>query len=431
MGGQRELNVLLRGARVALRETQEQTAWAISELLGHPVDPEYIGRLERGVVTWPHARYRDAFQRHFGVASPGELGFYCRRSQPRRVEADTVRRRVFFNAVPLPLVMSGEPLTRLVNLAHAEPDPIPRLVGREHVEQVRAMVTQAQELANRLGGGQVRDLLGFQIRWAVGLLGANVDPAVSDELHSAVGWLSGFGGWNCHDVGADTAAQHYFEVALHCGEQGGDWVHRADVYSCLARMFVYRGEGEAALTAAQQSQLRSDRLTPLARASAVAVEASAYGVRGDVQSALAAVGRAEEHFAAVVPANEAPIMLVYFSPAWLASDSGYALLPLALRGQHVQTTIGLLRSGVEFSHPGRARGRALDELRLAWLLFVQGDPAEAVAVATGALDNAGTVRSRRIVDLLNTLQRLAADPRYRGVPGLVPLRQRLTDTLIA
>ncbi|MGH4024739.1 MAG: hypothetical protein ACRDRV_09155, partial [Pseudonocardiaceae bacterium] len=79
MGGGRELNLLLREARQERRETQEQTAAAIGELLGRPVDPEYIGRLERGVVTWPNAEYRAAFQQHFGAASPGELGFYCRR----------------------------------------------------------------------------------------------------------------------------------------------------------------------------------------------------------------------------------------------------------------------------------------------------------------------------------------------------------------
>lgn len=33
MGGKRELNLLLRGARSVLRETQEQTATAIGELL--------------------------------------------------------------------------------------------------------------------------------------------------------------------------------------------------------------------------------------------------------------------------------------------------------------------------------------------------------------------------------------------------------------
>ncbi len=122
MGGDRELNLLLRGARLELRQTQEQTAAAIGELLGRPVDPEYIGRLERGVVTWPNAEYRAAFQHHFGAASPGELGFYCHRTQRRPVEADDVKRRVFLNALPLPLAMSsGQSLATLVNLGTGTP----------------------------------------------------------------------------------------------------------------------------------------------------------------------------------------------------------------------------------------------------------------------------------------------------------------------
>ena len=43
--GKRAPNLLLRQARQARRETQEQTAQAVGALLGNPVDPEYIGHL--------------------------------------------------------------------------------------------------------------------------------------------------------------------------------------------------------------------------------------------------------------------------------------------------------------------------------------------------------------------------------------------------
>lgn len=429
MGGIREPNLLLRAARLELRETQEQTAAAIGELMERPVDPEYLGRLERGVVTWPNAEYRAAFQQHFGVASPGELGFYCRRSQPKQVE-DDVRRRVFVNALPLPLVMSGgQSLATLVHLANAELTDLPKRVGSEHLEQLRAMISQASQLSRRWGGGMVRDLLGVQMRWAVGLLDAEVDPAIADELYSEVGWFAGFTGWACHDVGANTAAQRYYGVALHCAAQSDNWELRADAYSCVSRILVYTGDVDAALTMSQQSQIRSDRLSPLARTCTVGVEAMVHGARGDAESALAAVRRAEEHFTSAVPANETAVMLDFVSPAQLALDSGHALLPLAMRGQHVATTVELLRSAAESYPAAKARPRATAQLRLASLLFAQGDPAEAVAVATSALDGAGAVRSRRIVDLLTELQRRTTDPRHRRVAGVDALRQRISDTL--
>ena len=432
MGGTRELNLLLRGARQGLRETQEQTAVAIGELLGRPVDTEYIGRLERGVVTWPNAEYRAAFQQHFGVASPGELGFYCRRSQPQPVEADNVKRRVFISTLPLPLVASaGEPLARLVNLANSESTELLRRVGAEHVAQVRELVSQAYRLDHRWGGGQVREMLGAQMRWAVGLLDAHADPAVSHDLYSAVGWLAAQSGWSCHDVGANGAAQHYIEVALRCAEQADDWDLRSYAYSDLSRILAYGGDGDMALTASQQSQIRSDRLTPLTRAFLAAVEARAHAKRGDGEGAIAAVRRAEEHFAVIVPANETPSNLMFLPPTKLTGDTGHALWPLAMRGQHVATTVELLRSAADSYPPNKARARALCELRLASLTFAQGDPAEAVTVATSALDHARTLRSQRIIDNLTELQRHTAHPRHRSVPGIAPLQERITQTLAA
>ncbi|MGQ0777161.1 MAG: hypothetical protein ACT4NY_22560 [Pseudonocardiales bacterium] len=95
--------------------------------------------------------------------------------------------------------------------------------------------------------------------------------------------------------------------------------------------------------------------------------------------------RAEEHFASAIPANETPAMLAFFSRAKLAADSGSALLPLAMRGQHVATTVELLRSAAASYPEGKARSRGLIELRLGSLLLAQGDPDEAIAVATDTL----------------------------------------------
>lgn len=196
-------------------------------------------------------------------------------------------------------------------------------------------------------------------------------------------------------------------------------------------MFQHSGDGETALTSSQQSQVRSDRLTPLARACMAAVEAGAPGARGDAPSSLAAVRRAEEHFAAAVPDNETPAMLAFFSPAELAGDTGQALWPLAMRGRHVDTTIELLRTAAESYPDSYARSRTRCELRLASLMFAHGDPAEAVTVATSALDHASTLRSQRIRDNLTELHRHTAHPRHRSIPGIAPLHDRITHTLAA
>jgi hypothetical protein len=116
------------------------------------------------------------------------------------VEADDMRRRVFLNALPLPLVASsGAYLATLVNLTTTASNPLPRLVGLEHLEQVRALVARAYELGDRCGGGVVRDLMGTQMQWAVGLLDAHVDPAIAADLYAEVGWLASYCGWSCYE----------------------------------------------------------------------------------------------------------------------------------------------------------------------------------------------------------------------------------------
>lgn len=125
-------------------QTQQQVAEALSLLVGYPVEVEYIGRLERGVITWPNAKYRKAFRTHFGVASDAQLGFYCRRSRPASGrEDDDMRRRAVLAALPVVGLVTSWPPAALVEAATAEPPSVPRRVGAEEVEQVRALAAQA------------------------------------------------------------------------------------------------------------------------------------------------------------------------------------------------------------------------------------------------------------------------------------------------
>ena len=231
----------------------------MGELLGHPVDPEYVSRLERGVVAWPHARHRRALRTHLGVASDAELGFYCRRSAPDALEEDDVKRRAFLASLPLAGVAASDPLGSLVRMAAAEPVPPPRRVGAEHVEQVRAMIAQVHDANNRFGGGATTETLGGQLRWAVGLLDAHVDPAARAELHSVIGGLAKRAAWSAHDMGLNTVAGRYHQVALRCAGEAEDWRLRAAVLADMALIAEYTGDADAALTFSQGALVRSDR----------------------------------------------------------------------------------------------------------------------------------------------------------------------------
>lgn len=430
MDGEREPNVRLRRARTARRQTQQQVADAIGERLGHPLDVEYVGRLERGVVTWPNADYRRAFRAHFGVASDGQLGFYCSRSMPDpRREDDEMRRRMVLTGLPVAGLAASWPLAALVEAAAADDPVIPRRVGAEEVEQVRTLAERAYDLHHQFGGGVVLAMLGAQLRWAVRLLDAHVDPAVRGALHAAVGHLARWPAAVAHDIGVDTAVPRYLQVALHCADEAGDWSLRAKSLADWSRNVVYSGDGDVALTLAQQAMVRLDRLTALELVWPCAAEAAAHGRRGDAEACRAALSRMEDHFLATRPADESSAMLAHYSPAQLAYETGNALWPLTLRGHAVVDTMTQLRTAADTFEPGRVRYRTYALSRLATLQFTHGDPDEAVAVANTALDAAGTAQSRQLTDYLTTLRNAAS--RHPSVTGIADLGHRLDQALVS
>lgn len=338
-----------------------------------------------------------------------------------------MRRRAVLTVLPAAGLAASGPLTAQVDAALAELSPIPRRVGAEEVAQVRALTAQAFDVTQRFGGGGAREMLGGQLRWAVGLLDAHIDPSAYRPLHSEVGSLARCAGWVSHDMGVYAAANRCCEVALHCADQADDWSLRGKSLRDLSRITEYLGDGAAALTLAQQAQVRADRITPLERACLSQAEAAAYGRRGDLEACLAAIGRTEDHLAAADPANESPAMIAYYSPAEHAEGIGAALWPLAMQGHAVAETAARLRFAADTHGPDRVCARTLGLTRLATLLFAHSDPEEAIAVANAALNEAPMAQSRRHADDLITLRRAAR--RHRGLPGVPDLHHRLNRAL--
>ena len=80
-----EPNRLLSAARRARRLTQQQLAEAVAAAHWRlfeqeaAIDADHVSKLERGLITWPNKRYRDAFRAVLGTACDAELGFYHHR----------------------------------------------------------------------------------------------------------------------------------------------------------------------------------------------------------------------------------------------------------------------------------------------------------------------------------------------------------------
>jgi predicted negative regulator of RcsB-dependent stress response len=139
-----------------------------------------------------------------------------------------------------------------------------------------------------------------------------------------------------------------------------------------------------------------------------------------VRETLIAVGTADDHYAHSTPANE-PFM-AYYTAARHAELTGLALADLAISGRdHSEATNRLTEAVTGLTE---AHARAISQTKLACLTMATGDPAEAAALGTAALDAVSALRSRRVTEGLRELSRHTAA--HQHINEVAHLRQRIS-----
>ena len=98
-----------------------------------------------------------------------------------------------------------------------------------------------------------------------------------------------------------------------------------------------------------------------------------------------------------------------------------------MQGQFVAETRNRLTTAIATRTEGRARTR--NQIRLASMIMTTGDPIEATALGTQALDGAATLRSRRAIDDLRDLRRLS-EPHVH-LTEIAELRHRIGTVVAA
>lgn len=147
---------------------------------------------------------------------------------------------------------------------------------------------------------------------------------------------------------------------------------------------------------------------------------------GDVQDALRAVGAADEAFSHAHPAEDSPWMASYTESRHLGF-SGNALWELSMHGQFVAETRNRMSTAITTRPEGRAR--TSNQTKLASLIITTGDPLEAAALGTQALDGMGSLRSQRTTHKLRELRHLSAP--HTHLPEIAELRHRINTALAA
>jgi hypothetical protein len=191
---------------------------------------------------------------------------------------------------------------------------------------------------------------------------------------------------------------------------------------------IRTGQPDEGLTLAEHALVRADRLPATARAQLHTNRARALAKMDRGRETLDAVGTADDHFAHADPAND-PQCWAHYNAAFHGLVAGMALADLAMHGHDPVQATDRLTSAIA-GHEHHAAYRAQDQIRLATLTIVTGDPVEAAALGTAALESAadGGVRSRRATEDLRQLDHHAA--RHTSVGEVVEFRHRINHAFL-
>lgn len=364
----------------------------------------YVGKLERGQIRWPQADYRSGLRAVLGVATDTELGF----ERPRRSRStlDDVDRKEFLKAAIGVAGAAAAPRSLVELVTVTEPTPVPSVIGRHEIDEVRTAAQIFSTWDNTYGGGLAREAVAAQLRHAVSLLGARCSAANRQDLYSAVGSFSNLAGWMAFDAHAHHDARRMFRLALSCSDEASEPPLRAEVLASMARQSIWCGQPDDGLTMIETALVRADRLTATSRAMLHSVRARALATMSRASESLAEIGRADDAFADTSPENDPPWM-AYYDEAHHQGDTGHALYELALRGTAVTTAKQRLGAAATGHADSFARSRAFSAAKLSSLTMATGDPDEAVQIGHTVLKDATHLRSRRASDYLRELRAMA------------------------
>jgi hypothetical protein len=346
------------------------------------LDENYIGKLERGVIRWPNTLYRQALRAILHAETDAQLGFYLQRRRSTGASVSDVDRQQFFRLTGTVMALPWMDL-----FGPTEPTPVPAKVGGIEIEQVRSAAKDFSSWVNAYGGALARETVVAQLRWSAQLLHADCPENLRPELFAAVAELCTVAGFMAFDAGVHKDARRAFRFGLACAEQSGNWHVRGRLLGDMAVQAYSCGRLDEALTHAELALVRAEQLTACERARLRTVRARVLAKLHRLQEALAAIGTADE--------------------ALGGGDRGAVDRSWECAYDHAV-------------HRGLT-GLALFDLAVAGRKTPAGDHL-AYAVAH---DEAGSLRSRRVVDDLRELYRFAG--RHEHVAEAVELRERIRE----
>ncbi|MBF6047307.1 sporulation protein [Streptomyces sp. NRRL B-1677] len=209
----------------------------------------------------------------------------------------TVNRRTFLAATPFAVASFSEPVTRwLVSPTETVlPSSGTAVLGRAHIEELRAVADDARTWDSRFGGAALKShaLTAYLDERVSPLLRARYSERNGRDLFSVTAEMARLAGWTAFDSGQHQAAQRHFIQALRLAKAAGDIHLGSYVLTTMAMQSLMRGFASQAVDMAQGAFERVPGADPRVLGFAKLIEARAHAREGDARSACAALAMAE------------------------------------------------------------------------------------------------------------------------------------------
>lgn len=287
-------------------------------------------------------------------------------------------------------------------------------------QRIRDFTHTLMDLDFRYGGGHVRRVLLFWFRSEiVPLLRMHHPDAVRRDVFGAASEVLQLLGWSAYDAGRHGGAQRYFVQGLRLAGEAQDTVLGGRLLGNLSHQANYLGHyGEALQLARAAQSAAAGRASAAVQASFLAMEARALASSGDARGYARILHRAEQELARRVDGAD-PEWIGYFDDLELAGEAAHCARDLC---QPRETQEFAIRALDPVSTPPRTR--AFLALVAAAGAFRAGNIDEALALASGAVELAGSLQSARYLRYVtdfhtSVTERHAANPAVRRFTELL------------
>ncbi|MDG4792602.1 helix-turn-helix transcriptional regulator [Micromonospora sp. WMMD1082] len=156
--------------------------------------------------------------------------------------------------------------------------PRPSTAGMGDVVAVEAATNMLTALELDRGGGLACEMGKGQLRWAIGLLGANMNDSVRERLSAVVATLANRTGFSLFDAGDPGSAAKLSRLALNASESAGDTDLTAHILTDMASQLVHLGDPAGAL---RVIDIPDRGLSAVTRFTLHGMRAQAHGSLGD------------------------------------------------------------------------------------------------------------------------------------------------------